>query len=86
MLHHRPQIISEFCLLAIVGMLLGAAFGVATSWLLENIFRRVALQCVWFSIDRLLHNWVFTQVLRWMRLPQTHALCAAATLAARSLR
>jgi NhaP-type Na+/H+ or K+/H+ antiporter len=29
--------IAQFCLLAVVGMLLGIAFGAATSWLLENI-------------------------------------------------
>jgi uncharacterized membrane protein len=33
------QAISRFCLLAVVGMLLGIAFGAATSYLLEHIFR-----------------------------------------------
>lgn len=33
------QAIAQFCLLAVVGMLLGIACGISTSWLLEHIFR-----------------------------------------------
>ncbi|KAF8058312.1 NHX8 [Scenedesmus sp. PABB004] len=38
--------VAQFCLLAVVGMLLGAAFGVATSWLLDNIFRDATLTTI----------------------------------------
>jgi hypothetical protein len=33
------QAIAQFCLLAVVGMILGIACGVSTSYLLEHIFR-----------------------------------------------
>ncbi|WIA41790.1 hypothetical protein OEZ86_009122 [Tetradesmus obliquus] len=38
--------VAQFCLLAVVGMLLGIAFGAATSWLLDNIFRDPTLTTV----------------------------------------
>ena len=37
--YKTKQAIAQFCLLAVVGMLLGIAFGFATSWLLDHIFR-----------------------------------------------
>jgi ABC-type lipoprotein release transport system permease subunit len=41
------QAIAQFCLLAVVGMLLGIACGMCTSWLLEHIFRCVrAVLCM----------------------------------------
>jgi NhaP-type Na+/H+ or K+/H+ antiporter len=40
------QAVAQFCLLAVVGMLLGIAFGAATSWLLDNIFRDPTLTTV----------------------------------------
>lgn len=43
---YKNQVISQFCLLAVVGMLLGIAFGAATSWLLDNIFRDPTLTTV----------------------------------------
>lgn len=44
--HTLPQAIAQFCLLAVVGMLLGIAFGAATSWLLDNIFRDPTLTTI----------------------------------------
>eukprot|EP00878_Enallax_costatus_P037337 GHUV01042162.1.p1 GENE.GHUV01042162.1~~GHUV01042162.1.p1 ORF type:complete len:355 (+),score=100.67 GHUV01042162.1:663-1727(+) len=38
--------IAQFCLLAVVGMLLGIAFGAVTSWLLDNIFRDATLTTI----------------------------------------
>lgn len=40
------QGIAQFCLLAVVGMLLGIAFGFGTSWLLDNIFRDATLTTI----------------------------------------
>eukprot|EP00879_Flechtneria_rotunda_P025035 GHRR01026568.1.p3 GENE.GHRR01026568.1~~GHRR01026568.1.p3 ORF type:complete len:107 (+),score=28.27 GHRR01026568.1:970-1290(+) len=40
------QAIAQFCLLAVVGMLLGIAFGAVTSWLLDNIFRDATLTTI----------------------------------------
>jgi NhaP-type Na+/H+ or K+/H+ antiporter len=40
------QAVAQFCLLAVVGMVLGIAFGTATSWLLDNIFRDPTLTTV----------------------------------------
>jgi NhaP-type Na+/H+ or K+/H+ antiporter len=40
------QAVAQFCLLAVVGMVLGIAFGAATSWLLDNIFRDPTLTTV----------------------------------------
>lgn len=40
------QGIAQFCLLAVVGMLLGIAFGMVTSWLLDNIFRDATLTTI----------------------------------------
>ena len=48
------QAIAQFCLLAVVGMLLGIACGMCTSWLLEHIFRCGGAVCV-FSWSLLLH-------------------------------
>lgn len=43
---HPIQAIAQFCLLAVVGMVLGIAFGAATSWLLDNIFRDPTLTTI----------------------------------------
>lgn len=40
------QGIAQFCLLAVVGMILGIAFGAVTSWLLDNIFRDATLTTI----------------------------------------
>jgi ABC-type lipoprotein release transport system permease subunit len=64
----RPclQAIAQFCLLAVVGMLLGVLCGLSTSWLLEHIFRWVATACSF--VMRNLHGVSVLLLIR--RLPQ----------------